>query len=170
MAAAGAGHTFFESRNDPLVLSRMARPRAHVGEAELLEKLSDVALVEGDAEPLGDDALEVDPSPAHDAVLLAIRTGLDDHGELGQLLSRQARLGTLRPIVDEPFRPSGVKAMNPIAQRLPVHAANPGRRAPVHPLPHRRQRQQPPALVHLLRPPGKRPQLLSRIVISQSHR
>ena len=64
----------------------MARPRADVGEAELLQKLSDVALVIVDAEPLGDDALEVDPSPAHDAVLLAIRPGLDDRGELGQLL------------------------------------------------------------------------------------
>ena len=82
-----------------------------------------------DAEPLGDDALEVDPSPAHDAFLLAIRTRLDDGRELDELLSRQARLGTCRPIVDEAIRPSGVEAMNPIAQRLPIHAADPGRRA-----------------------------------------
>ena len=46
----------------------MARPRAHVGEAELLEKLADVALMIVDVEPLGDDALKVDPAPSHDAV------------------------------------------------------------------------------------------------------
>ena len=82
----------------------MARPGAHVREAELLQKLADIALVKVDPEPLGDDPLEVDPPPAHDAVPLAIRAGLDDLRELGQLLRRQTRLGTLRPIVDEPVR------------------------------------------------------------------
>jgi len=33
---------------------------------------------EVDAEPFGDDALEVDPPPANDAVLLTIRSDLDD--------------------------------------------------------------------------------------------
>jgi len=37
-----------------------------------LEKLADVALVERDAGPLGDDAPEVDTAPAHDAALLPI--------------------------------------------------------------------------------------------------
>jgi hypothetical protein len=46
----------FESLDDPLVLARVARPYAHVGEAEFLQKLSDIALMELDAEPLGDDA------------------------------------------------------------------------------------------------------------------
>ena len=74
--------SFFKRLDDPLVLRRMARPCADVREAELLQKLSDIALVEVDAEPLGDDALEVDPPPAHDAVLLTIRAGLDDLREL----------------------------------------------------------------------------------------
>ena len=74
---------FFKRFDDPLVLGRMARAGAHVGEAQLLQKLSDVALVEIDAEPGGDGVLEVGPSPAHDAVLFAIRPGLDDCGELG---------------------------------------------------------------------------------------
>ena len=60
-----------------------------MGEAELLQKLSDMALVELDPEPLGDDALEVDPTPAHDAVLLTIWTRLDDLRELSQLLRRK---------------------------------------------------------------------------------
>ena len=63
-------------------------------EAELLQEFSDIALVELDPEPLGDDALEVHPPPAHDAVLLTIRTRLDDLRELSQLLRRKARLRT----------------------------------------------------------------------------
>jgi hypothetical protein len=102
--ADGAGHTFFERLDDPLVLHRMTRPRADVGEAELLQKLSDVARMKVDAEPLSDDALEVDPPPAHDAVLLTIRTRLDDLREPSPLLRRKARLGTLRPVVDEALR------------------------------------------------------------------
>ena len=100
----------------------MARPRAHVGEAQLLEKLSNVALVEVDAEALGDNPLEVDPPPARHAVPLAIRPGFD---EIGQLPGRQARLETLRSIAEETLRPGCVEAVDPIAQRLPVHASDP---------------------------------------------
>ena len=160
----------FERLDDPLVLSRMTRPGADVGEAELLQKLSDIAWVKVDAEPLGDDALEVDPPPAHDAVLLTIRPGLDDLRKLGPLLLRQARLGTRRPIVDEALGPSGVEAMHPVAQRLAVHAVDLGCSSSVHPVPDRRQRQKPPALVHGLRPTGERPKRFRRILLSQSHR
>ena len=103
--ADGAGHTFicFDS---PLVLSRMARPRAHVGKAELLEKLADVALMIVDVEALGDDALKVNPAPSHDAVGFPVRTHLDDLRQLIQLFRRQARRRTIRPVVEEPIRPS----------------------------------------------------------------
>ena len=57
-----------------------------MGKAEFLEKLADVAGVVVDAEALGDDPLEIDPPPAHEAVDFPIRTCLDDPGELGQLI------------------------------------------------------------------------------------
>ena len=60
----------------------MTGPRTDVGEAQFLEELSDIARMKLDAEPLGNDALEVDPPPAHDFVLLTIRTRLDDLREL----------------------------------------------------------------------------------------
>ena len=66
----------------------VARPRADVGKAELLEKLPDIARVIVDADPLGDDTLEIDPAPAHDAVDFPVRTRLADHGELSQLIRR----------------------------------------------------------------------------------
>ena len=79
----------------------MTGPRTDVGEAKLLEEFSDITWMKVDAEPLGDDTLEVEPTPAHDAVDLTIRTRLDDLRELSQLLRRKARLGTLRPVVDK---------------------------------------------------------------------
>ena len=88
--------------------------------------------------------------PTHDAILLTIRPGLDDCRELGQLRGGQARLGTLCPVVDEALWPGGVEAMDPVAQRLPIHPADLGRRPPIHPVPHRRQRQQPATLVDVL--------------------
>jgi hypothetical protein len=65
--------SFFESLDGPLVLSWMTGPRTDVGEAEFLEQLSDIARMKVDAEPLGDDALEVEPTPAHDPVLQPTR-------------------------------------------------------------------------------------------------
>ena len=51
----------------------MTGSRTDVGEAKLLEELSDIAWMKIDPEPLGDDTLEVEPTPAHDAVDLTIR-------------------------------------------------------------------------------------------------
>jgi hypothetical protein len=120
-------------------------------EAKLLRKLPDRAPTKVDAARLGDDAFEVDPTPAHELVLLAIGTRLDDLCELSQLLRRKARRGTVRPVVDEALRSRGVEAMDPVAQGLAVHAADIGRRAAVHSVADRSQRQKPPALVHVLR-------------------
>ena len=49
--------------------------------------------------------------PAHDHVLLTIRTRLER--ELSQLLRRKARLGTLRPVVDEAPRPDPLRRWTP---------------------------------------------------------
>jgi hypothetical protein len=78
----------------------MARPRADRREAELGQQFPDIARMEVDAEPLSDDALEVNATPAHDAVDLPVRTRFDDLRELSQLLRRKARLGTFSPVVD----------------------------------------------------------------------
>ncbi|MBA3517769.1 MAG: hypothetical protein H0T75_09050 [Rhizobiales bacterium] len=64
------------------------RPAADVGEAERLEQLADRALMIGDAEALGDQALKVNPSPAHDAMRGAVGASLDQIGEFGLLLGR----------------------------------------------------------------------------------
>jgi uncharacterized protein len=48
-----------------------------------------------------------------------------------------------------------IEAMRPVPQRLPIHAVNPGRRRPIHPIVDRSQRQQPPRLIRVLRLPGQ---------------
>jgi len=85
-----------------------------------------------DAEALGDQALQVDPAPAHHAMHGAVGTGLDQIGEFGLLLGREPRNGAVRPVVLQPIRPMLVEAMHPVAQRLTVHAADPRRLCPVH--------------------------------------
>ena len=57
--------SFFESLDGPLVLSWMTGPRTDVGRSRASQQLSDIAGMKVDAEPLGDDALEVEPTPAH---------------------------------------------------------------------------------------------------------
>src|ERR1700734_880853 len=129
---------FFKPLDDPLVLSRMTRPGADVREAKLLQELSDIARMKVDAETFGNDTLEIDAPPADDAICLTVRAGLHDLRKLSQLFRRQARLRTFRPVVDEALRPRNVEAMNPVAQRLAIHAANLRRRRPVHSIANRR--------------------------------
>jgi hypothetical protein len=164
------GPYVFKRLDDPLVLHWMTRPCADVGKAKLLQKLSDVARMKVDAEPLGDDALEVDAPPAHHAIFLTVRAGFHDLRELSQLFHRQARLGTFRAFVDEALRPRSVEAMNPVAQRLAIHAADLRRPRPVHSIANRSQRQKTTALADGLRSASQRAKLPRRIVFSQSHR
>ena len=101
--------SFFERLDDPLVLRPMTRPGADMREAELLQKLSDIARMKVDAEPFGDDALEIDAPPADDAIFLMVRAGLNDLRKLSQLFLRQAWHRTFRPVVDEALRPEALK-------------------------------------------------------------
>jgi hypothetical protein len=77
---------FFELRHDPLILRRVARAGADVREAELVQDLADRALVVDHAEALADEALQVDPAPAHDAMHDPIRADLDELRQVGLLL------------------------------------------------------------------------------------
>jgi hypothetical protein len=92
------------------------------------------------AEPLFDDALQVDPSPADHAVFRPVRPRLDDLGESGQLLGRKPWRRALRTNVLQPIRAFGVEAVNPVMQRLPIHSANPRRSFAVHAVQNRSQR------------------------------
>jgi hypothetical protein len=53
-----------------------------------------------------------------------------------------------------------VKSVYPVSKGLPVHAADPRRFGPVHPIMNRRQRQQPTGLRAVFGPCCKAPQLI----------
>ena len=57
------------------ILRRVARAGADMGEAERLQELANCALVVADPEPLENDALQVDPPPAHHTVDGLVRPG-----------------------------------------------------------------------------------------------
>ena len=87
----------------------MARPGADVREAELLQKLSDIARMKFDAEPLSDDTLEVDPPPPDDAIFRTVRASLHDLRELSQTVPPTGE--AWGPSVRVSMRPSGPKAL-----------------------------------------------------------
>src|SRR5271169_2478659 len=101
---------------------------------------------------------------------LSRRASLDDLRKLGHLLGRKPGLRAFRPVIEKPLKTGGVEAVNPVAKRLAVHAADPRGRPSVHAVPDRSQRQKPPALVDVLGPTGEPPKRLRRIVLPQSYR
>ena len=52
----------------------MTGPRTDVGEAKLLEQLSDITWMTVNPDLSAMTRVEIDPTPAHDPVLLTIRT------------------------------------------------------------------------------------------------
>ena len=64
------------------------------------------------------------------------------------------------PTIDE------FSLMDPVTDGLAAHAPELRGPAAIHSIPHHSQRQKPPALVDVLRPPGQRPKLLGRLVLS----
>ena len=74
---------------------------AHLGKAELLQRLAVIALVIVDAEALGDDALR-SIRRQRTTQSTSVRPPLDDLRQLIQLFRRQARRRTVRPAVRSP--------------------------------------------------------------------
>ena len=91
----------------------------------MLQQLAYGALVTHfDPEALGDHTLKIDAPPAHHAIDGAIRAGLDDLGQFPLVEVADNRRGFSR--AKSSFSPSGPRALkpvNPILQRLPIHAA-----------------------------------------------
>jgi hypothetical protein len=147
----------------------MARPRADVGKSHRVEENADVAFVIIDAEALLDDTFQIDAPPAHDAVEGAIGACLNDGGKFGFLCLRQARFDTPAMPIEKAVRPGFVEVMDPVAQRLAIHSADPRGVGAVHAVHDRGQRQQAAALIVVLRAFGKPAKLGRRIVSSQTH-
>src|SRR4051794_41797226 len=78
--------------------------------------------------------LKVHPPPAHDALHGPVWSGLDEVGQFGLWRGRGAGRVALGPAVRQPLRAVLVEAVHPVAQSLPVHAADAGGLGLVHPV------------------------------------
>ena len=145
----------------------MARARADVREAKLFQHRAHMALMIIDAEALLDDTLQVSAPPAHNAIDRKFRACLDKLFQFRLLLFGQARHPARCLVIQQPVRPHLIEPVYPVAQRLPIHPANPRRLCPVHPVAHRRQRQKPPRLIGVSGCLRELPQRISRKVTPQ---
>ena len=164
------GEVSFESRDDPLVLLGMARAGSDVGEAERLEKLADAALVIGDAETPRDHPFRSMRRQRTTPSVLGSGPVSTISANSTNCAAGQPRLRPFAAMILQTYRPFGVETMNPIAQHLAVHADRLRRLGPILPLKHRRQRQQSPALVGVLRSLSEPWQLRHRLVLPKLRR
>ena len=85
------------------------------------------------------------------------RAALEYRGERGAVRAVQTRRLSGRLAINQPFRPMGVELDHPIANDLERHPADLRRLGPARAVVNRRQRQKPPGLRPILRPPRGSP-------------
>jgi hypothetical protein len=134
MISATVAGKFFERLDRLRVLAHVLWPGRHVRKPELVQHARDVALMIPHAKALEDHLLQIDPSPADDAIRVRIRASSDNRGQLLPLVGRELARRAGRLTVDQPVRAFGVEAVDPVAQRLTVHAAQFRGLAPATPL------------------------------------
>ena len=107
-----AREVFLNFLDDPLVLSRIARPGASMCEQpSFFRSFPPIARMKFDAELLLSDDTRLRSTRRHRTTPspLTVRASLHDLRELSQLFRRQARLGTFWRT--KSMRPSGPKAL-----------------------------------------------------------
>src|ERR1700734_2763860 len=114
-------------------------------------------LGDDDAEFLEDPLAEVDDPPAHDAMHGRDRAAFEYRGERGAVRAVQTRRLSGRLAINQPSRPMGVELQHPIANDLEPPPADLRRLGPARAVVNRRQRQKPPGLRPILRPPRGSP-------------
>ena len=122
-----------------------------MGIAELLENAPQAHFGEINGKALPKNALQVHAAPAHNPINLRIGAGLHELLQLLFLLRRKFRRAAARLDVDQPVGALLIEAMHPVPQRLAIHAADARRLLAIHSVANRRQCQQPPRLIGVLR-------------------
>src|SRR5437899_4592669 len=128
----------------------MPRPRADVRKAEVLENAAKPHFREINPEAFPQNALQVHAAPAHHPVLLRIGPRFHKSAQLLLLIRRKLRTATRRLDIEETVGALLIEAMDPVPQRLTIHAANAGRLLAIHPVVNRRYGKQSPRLVRVL--------------------
>ena len=162
----------------------VARPRRELDIAELLQFPTHGRFIKRDRKFLMEPLYQVDQSPAHNPMDCRDRTALDvSHKrltlgiiELGPLAGRLAINQRIRATGIEPHNPFGGKTiprmvfLPALPHNLQTHTADPGRIAAAATIVDLSQRQQPSALVCVLRRPCLAPQCRPVKIRPQSYR
>jgi hypothetical protein len=122
MISATVAGKFFERLDRLRVLAHVLRPGRHVREPQLVQHARDMAFVIPHAKGLGDHLLQIDPSPADNTIRVRIRAGSDKTDQLLPLVGRERARRPGRLTVDQPVGAFCVETVDPVAQRLTVHA------------------------------------------------
>jgi len=137
----------------------MLRPGADMGEVQFGKQSGYAALGIDDAKALLNHPLQINSPPADNAVDGRIRAGFDNLAKLLHLPIIQHTPPPRAFAVCQTSHSFFVEPVDPIAQRLAVHAADPRRIGPAHPVINRRQSQQPAKLARIAIRPGQSAQL-----------
>jgi hypothetical protein len=126
------------------VLLRMARPHRQAPEPEPAQHRADAALGQGHIEPSFDHAGQIHPAPTYHAVHGRVWPFANQIRHQSLLLRGEARFRPACHAVAEPADPFGIVAQDPVAQGLPVHAAEVAGFSPLIAFENQSQRQHPP--------------------------
>jgi hypothetical protein len=131
----------------------------HAAEIQLLQQLTDAALMQMNIEFGGDAVTQVGTAPAHHAVGLEVGAVFYPLRHFAPLGFGQTRLTPRPRPVREPRQAIPVVTNDPIAQRLPVHATGLRGHPPRMPIQPHGNGQNAPRLLGISRPRRLRPQL-----------
>ncbi len=120
----------------------MLRTTADVRERQLLQQGADASLGIVNTKAIFDHFFQVDPPPAHHAMDRPVGTGSNNLFEFLQLGVSQTTTATGAVAIDKSVRPFLVETQDPVAQCLPIHAADASRILTVHAVIGRREREQ----------------------------
>ena len=137
----------------------MLGANGEMAEVQPPKQLAHAAFVEGDTE-LGRDAVtQIGAAKPHNAVAGEIGALLDPGCNLALFDPAQARGPAASRPVSKPIQPSLIVAVNPVAQRLPVHAAKPRRFLAAEAIEHHGNGQDTRCLLGIRRSLGRRAQI-----------
>ena len=111
---------------------------------------------------------QVTGPPAHHAMDGRDRPFVHDPRQKCPVPLVELRRRTWRGDIDQTIRPLLVEPDHPVAKRLPVHPADLSGLGPRCAIEHRSNRQKPPDLIAVLRPP-RQPAHLKRCKIRSNH-
>src|SRR5215213_6058787 len=166
----GSGRgAFFEPLLRPRVGLGVDRPRLLPGEVEALDQPQHPGLAVAHPEAALDQGAQVAGAPGDAAVALELRAPEDQRLERRlPALVQAARPSRARPVA-QAVDALGVVAVDPVPQRLPVHARGPRRRAPAHAVQGVGQGEQAAADPSVPLPPRLGPQLRGRTLLRDRH-